>query len=74
MCSYFPDEIGSFQNINKMEINYIRGDTGMQLLKSLNVFSSWILIKSKTIFYGKNILHWISEVMSKTIGMVCVFF
>ena len=52
------DDTGAFPNINKMYRSEIEGDTGAQLVMSLNVFSSWILIKYRTVLNGKKKLQW----------------
>ena len=50
----------------------IKSETGTKLVTSLNVFSYWIINQSKTFLYGQNNIHCSPEVMSKTIGIVCV--
>ena len=72
MWSDFSQDTGSFPNMNNMERSDIEGATGMQLERSLNSFSSWMISQSNTVLNGKKKLHWIPDFVSKTIGTVFV--
>ena len=72
MCSYFSDDTGTFPNINKTKKNYIKGASGAQLVTSLDIFSTWILIQTNTVLDGQNNLCWSPEFMLKNIGTFCV--
>ena len=47
------DDTGVFKNIENMQRSDTKGATGTDLVISLNVFISWMRIKSKTALYGK---------------------
>ena len=47
MWNYCSGDTGDFPKLSKMEINNIKGASGTKLVTSLNVFSTWMLSKSK---------------------------
>ena len=53
MWNYCSEDTRAFPKLNKMDINDIEGASGMQLVTSLNVFSTWILSQPKTVLDGK---------------------
>ena len=68
-CSY---NTGAFPKLDNMKKNDIEGSSGTQLAKSLAVFSTWMLSESKPGLDCQKNSRWIPEVMSKTIGNICV--
>ena len=49
MWNYFSDDTGAFPKLNKMDKNDIEGASGTQLVTSLNIFSTWMLNKFRTV-------------------------
>ena len=72
MWNGFSGNTGAFLKLNNIENNNIEGSSGTQLVTSLNVFSTWMLSKLKTVLYGQKNLCWIPEFMLKTIETSCV--
>ena len=66
------DDTEAFQNLDKTERSNTEVTTGTELVKRLDVFSSWTMNKPNTILYVKNSLLWSPDVMEKSIGIVCV--
>ena len=57
MWNDFSDETGDFTNLNQTDKNDIEFASGMQLLTSLNVFSTWMLIQPKKVLDGQKKLR-----------------
>ena len=74
MWNSFSDDTGGFTKLNNMDNNDIGGAIGTHLVTSLNIFSTWMLIQSKTVLYGRNRICSGPEFMPKTIGKFCVMF
>ena len=56
------DDTGAFPKLKNMEINYVDGASGAQLVTSLTVFRTWMLSRFKTVLDGKkNMLGSISN-------------
>ena len=55
MWNDWSDDTGAFPSLNKMEKRDIEGASGMQLARSLNVFSAWMLRKSKPVLDSKKV-------------------
>ena len=53
------DKTRAFLKLNNMQNNDIEGASGTQFITSLNFFSTWMLIKLKTVLYGQKKLCWI---------------
>ena len=49
MWNYCSDDTVVFPKLNKMEKNDIDGESGAQLITSINVFSTWMLSQPKTV-------------------------
>ena len=47
------DDTGAFPKLKNMEINYVDGASGAQLVTSLTVFRTWMLSRFKTVLDGK---------------------
>ena len=71
MWNNFSDNTGDFPKINNMEKDYVEGASGTHLEISLTVFSTWMLSESNPGLDGKKYC-WSPEIMSKTIGTICV--
>ena len=61
MCTYWSDDTRASPNLNKMERSDIEGATRTQLVTSINVFSSWMLIQSKIFLDGIKIYTWFQK-------------
>ena len=72
MWNDFIENTGAFPKMNKMQKHYIEGTCGTQLVARLNVFSTYMLIQSKTVLYNQKKLCWSPEFTSKTFGTFCV--
>ena len=66
------DNTGVFTKMSNMEKHDIEVASGMQLVTSLNVFSTWMLTQFLTVLDGQKKLLRGQELISNTIGTVCV--
>ena len=66
------NDTGGLPKLNKMMKNDIEGATGMQVVRSLNVFFICMLSQPKTVLYGQKNLCCSPVVMLKNIETVCV--
>ena len=53
MWNDLSDNTGGFPKMNKMEKNDIEVASGIQLVTSLNIFSTWMMIQSRTVLDGQ---------------------
>ena len=70
MSSYCSDDTGAFLKIKNMEGINIEGKTGVQLVRSINMFSSWVLSQSNAVLYEQKKLCYIPYAISKSIACV----
>ena len=68
-CSYDTE---AFSNLNKMDKNDIEVASGTQLVRSLNIFSTWMMSQSRRVLDGQKKLCCSPEFMPKAIRKFCV--